>query len=168
MGTFVGTNLETKRPRAKRTEKRLLTESKTKQTKFPKCHTTHDVKYGTHRPFRNAGHANKRVTWNCRVTSCWRHCIDSCRAMICHLPAMWFSIAPGAPRRGPGLQLQMLMCVCFSSKSLAALPKVCMAVEPPLVSRSLHRTWEPGCLKRSCEAAVPRVGPTCHLQTNHP
>ena len=59
----------------------------------------------------------------CRVTqSCCRYWIDSCSAMMCHLPAMRCSIAPSEPRRGPGLQLEM--CVCSSGNSLAALSKL--------------------------------------------
>ena len=41
--------------------------------------------------------------------------------MMCHLLAMWCSAAPGVSRRGPAFQLKMLMRVCSSSTSLAAL-----------------------------------------------
>ena len=44
--------------------------------------------------------------------------------MKCQLPAMWFSFARSVPRRGPGFQFEMLMRVCSTSKSLAALSKL--------------------------------------------
>ena len=44
--------------------------------------------------------------------------------MMCHLPAICFSIALGVPCRGPVFQLKMLMRVCSKSKSPADLSKL--------------------------------------------
>ena len=84
----------------------------------------------------------------------------SCTAIMCHFPAVCFSMAPGLPRLGPGFQLKMLVRVCSSRRygTLVSKRYFGWGVIPSLVGLAECRY----CTTFAHHVAFPRCGRIRH------